>query len=69
MYAKSVQEAWYIVCSEHTVLLSTVQFKVEVWKDLWQIIREGYDTSIPTRPQKINKERQKFKSVLKEYVE
>ena len=25
--------------------------------------------SIPTRPQKINKERQKFKSVLKEYVE
>ena len=25
--------------------------------------------SVPTRPQKINKERQKFKSVLKEYVE
>ena len=30
MYAKSVQEAWYIVCSEHTMLLSTVQFQEEV---------------------------------------
>ena len=35
MYAKSVQEAWYIVCSEHTVLLSKVQFQEEVWNDLW----------------------------------
>ena len=30
MYAKSVQETWYIVCSEHTMLLSTVQFQEEV---------------------------------------
>ena len=50
------------------MLLSTVQFKEEVWNNLWQIIRECHDTSIPTRPQKINKESQKFKSVLKEYV-
>ena len=69
MCAKSVQEAWYIVCSEHRVLLTTVQFNEEVWNNLWTIIKECYDTTTPTRPQRINRERQKFKTVLKEYLE
>ena len=51
------------------MLLTTVQFNEEVWNKLWEIIKESYDTTTPTRPQRINKERQKFKKVLKEYVE
>ena len=35
---------------------------------MWTIIKECYDTTTPTRPQKINKERQKFKSVLTDFV-
>ena len=57
MYAKSVQEAWYVLCAEHTVLLTTVQFNEEVWNKLWAIIKECYDTTTPTRTQRINKER------------
>ena len=69
MYANFVQEAWYILCAEYTVLLTTVQFYEEVWNKLWEIIKESFDTTTPTRPQRINKERQKSIKVLKEYVE
>ena len=68
MYAKSVKEAWYILCAENSVLLTTVQFSDEVWDELWNIIKETYDTNNPIRPQRRNKQREEFKKVLKEYV-
>ena len=58
MYVKPVQEAWYIICSEHTVLLTTVQFNDKIWSNLWTIIKEGYYTTTSTRPLKVDKERQ-----------
>ena len=56
MYAKNAREAWYVVCSQKTVLLTTVQFDEEVWNKLFNIIKECYDVINPARPQQINKE-------------
>ena len=69
MYAKNARETWYFVCSQKTVLLTTVQFDEEVWNNLFSIIEKCNDVISPARPQRINNECQKLKSVLQKYVE
>ena len=40
MYAKNAREAWYVVCSQKTALLTKAQFDEEVWNNLFSIIKE-----------------------------
>ena len=69
MHAEKCIEGWYVLVTEKTVILITLKYDKKIWNQLWNMIKETYDVLEPEKPKKINKERMKFKEILKKYVD
>ena len=42
MHVNKVQEAWYILCTERTVILITPNYNENIWDELWGIIKDKF---------------------------
>ena len=68
MHAEKCIEGWYVLVTKITVILITLKYNKDIWNQLWNMIKETYDVIQPEKPKKIEKERIKFKEILKRYV-
>ena len=68
MHVNKVGEAWYVVCSERTVILITLNYNVNIWNELWRIIKEKFDVQCYVRPKNIPVYKKELCNILHKYV-
>ena len=69
MFAKKVQEAWYILVGRRSVIVFTLQFGKEMWEKIWKEIKDRFDTFDPKRPTFLNPKRKDIIRDLKQYID
>ena len=68
MHVNKVREAGYVVCLERTVILITLNYNVNIWNEIWRIIKEKFDVQCSVRPKNIPVYKKELCNILHKYV-